>query len=90
MTELCLVTLSHGRRLPCANPDSRGGDPPVSGSYSQHDKQPFMPTAYLLVAMLQASWVDKQVRFTRGSVFTDTILNRSDLIKVRKSQERQE
>lgn len=84
------MTLSHGRRLPCANPDSRGGDPPVSGSYSQHDKQPFMPTAYLLVAMLQASWVDKQVRFTRGSVFTDTILNRSDLIKVRKSQERQE
>lgn len=56
----------------------------------QHDMQPFMPIAYIFVAMLQASWVDKQVRFTRGRVFTDTILNKSDLNKVRKSQEWQE
>lgn len=39
----------------------------------QHDKQPFMPTAYLFMATLQALWIDKQVRFTRGRSFTDTI-----------------
>lgn len=89
---LCLVTLSRGRRLPRAIPDSGVGYSQVSCSFMlAKEKHSFLPgvhltyyvlTAHLFVVKLQASWVDKQGRLTRGRVFTDTV--RIKVISIRR------
>lgn len=42
----------------------------------------YVLTAHLFVVKLQASWVDKQGRLTRGRVFTDTV--RIKVISIRR------